>query len=69
MKRLEMKRAFPVLFLLWVAKAQPAPDPFRISMDVNWVVLQASVHDRGGHPQVAKLRQQDFEVFEDGKPQ
>ena len=37
-------------------------------MDVDWVVLQASVHDRGGHS-VAKLRQQDFAVFEDGKPQ
>jgi hypothetical protein len=37
-------------------------------MDVDWVVLQASVHDCGGHS-VAKLRQQDFAVFEDGNPQ
>jgi Ca-activated chloride channel family protein len=58
------------LSLLWVARAQPPPDQeaFRISMDVNWVVLEASVHDSGGHT-VARLRQQDFEVFEDGKPQ
>ena len=37
-------------------------------MDVNWVVLQASVHDREV-TRFRKLRQQDFEVFEDGKPQ
>jgi Ca-activated chloride channel family protein len=65
-----MKRIAVALSLLWVAHAQTAPDQeaFRISMDVDWVVLQASVHDRGGHS-VPKLKQQDFAVFEDGKPQ
>lgn len=65
-----MKRISLALSLIWVAQAQPAPgqEAFHISMDVDWVVLQASVHDRGGHS-VAKLRQQDFAVFEDGKPQ
>jgi VWFA-related protein len=64
---------FVFLALLLGLGAQPgleAPnqEPFRISMDVDWVVLQANVHDRGGHT-VAKLRQGDFEVFEDGKLQ
>lgn len=65
-----MKRISIALALIWVAQAQSTPDQeaFRISMDVDWVVLQASVHDHGGHS-VAKIRQQDFEVFEDGKPQ
>jgi len=70
------------VFALWVlllleclAPAQvraPASGPdqegFRIAVDVDWVVLQATVRDRGGHT-VAKLAQQDFEVFEDGRPQ
>ena len=43
-------------------------EAFKISVDVDWVVLQATVRDRGGHT-VAKLGQQDFEVFEDGRPQ
>ena len=57
------------VLLVCLTYAQP-PDPegFRISVDVDWVVLPASVHDRGGHT-VTKLRQQNFEVFEDGKPQ
>jgi Ca-activated chloride channel family protein len=65
-----MKCASLALSFLWVVQAQPPPvqEAFRISMDVDWVVLQASVHDRGGHS-VAKLRQQDFAVFEDGKLQ
>lgn len=65
-----MKSAVLALLLVRVTQAQPAPvqEAFHISVDVNWVVLQASVHDRGGRT-VAKLRQQDFAVFEDGKPQ
>ena len=43
----------------------PDPDVFRISVDVNLVLLQATVRDREGHT-VPKLSQQDFEVFEDG---
>ncbi|HTB10377.1 MAG TPA: VWA domain-containing protein [Bryobacteraceae bacterium] len=67
-------RCIPLAVLLTsIAQAQPPAaaldkESFRISMDVDWVMLQASVHDRGGH-RVAKLRQQDFDVFEDGKPQ
>jgi len=41
---------------------------FRISVDVNLVVLQATARDREGHT-VLELGQRDFEVFEDGRPQ
>jgi VWFA-related protein len=41
---------------------------FRISVDVDLVVLQATVRDREGHT-VMELGQQNFEVFEDGRPQ
>ncbi len=37
-------------------------------MDVDLVVLQATVRDREGHT-VRELSRQDFEVFEDGRPQ
>ncbi len=49
---------------------QPDRDPesFRISMDVALVVLHATVTDRQGGF-VANLGQNEFEVFEDGKPQ
>jgi Ca-activated chloride channel family protein len=43
-------------------------DAYRISVDVDLVVLQATVSNRGGHA-VGELSQQDFEVFEDGRPQ
>lgn len=45
-----------------------AADSLRISVDVNLVVLQATVRDRGGHL-VSDLRQRDFEVYEDGARQ
>jgi Ca-activated chloride channel family protein len=41
---------------------------FRISVDVDLVVLQATVRDREGHT-VMELGQRDFQVFEDGRPQ
>ena len=41
---------------------------FRISVEVDLVVLQATVRDREGRP-VLQLGQQNFEVSEDGKPQ
>ncbi len=41
---------------------------FRISVEVDLVVLQATVRDREGHA-VMQLGQQNFEVFEDGRPQ
>jgi VWFA-related protein len=41
---------------------------FRISVDVDLVVLQATVRDHAGHT-VMELQRDDFTVFEDGKPQ
>src|ERR1022692_2165439 len=46
----------------------PDPDAFKMSVDVSLVVLQATVRDHEGHA-VSGLIQQDFEVFEDGRPQ
>lgn len=70
--------AFPVLLfvLSGLAVAQVAPPPsngrdqedFRISVDVDLVVLQATVRDRAGHT-VMELQRDDFTVFEDGKAQ
>jgi Ca-activated chloride channel homolog len=41
---------------------------FRISVDVDLVVLQATVRDREGHT-VMELGQRDFQAFEDGRLQ
>jgi VWFA-related protein len=70
--------ALPLFFLIAAgvcAGQQPPPaEPehdagaFRISMDVALVVLHATVTDRQGGF-VSDLTQQEFEVFEDGKPQ
>lgn len=49
-------------------KNAPDSDPFRISVDVSLVLLQATVRDRAGHT-VMDLNQGDFSVFEDGVPQ
>src|SRR5258705_1366697 len=46
----------------------PETEAFRISVDVSLVVLQATVRNREGHV-VSGLSRQDFEVFEDGRPQ
>jgi len=43
-------------------------EDFRISVEVDLVVLQATVRDREGHT-VMELQRDDFTVFEDGKPQ
>jgi Ca-activated chloride channel family protein len=53
-----------------VAPPDSGPDRenFRISVEVDLVVLQATVRDREGHA-VKQLGQQNFEVFEDGRPQ
>jgi len=40
---------------------------YRISVDFDLVVLQATVRDSRGHT-VRELKQQDFDVFEDGRP-
>ena len=67
----------PVLFFVLSAFAisQVVPpnngrdqENFRISVDVDLVVLQATVRDREGHT-VMELGQRNFEVFEDGRPQ
>jgi Ca-activated chloride channel family protein len=58
--------AFAAILLLPVVSAlQPPPeDSFGISVNVNLVVLHASVHDRQGHD-VLDLHQNDFALFED----
>ena len=72
-----MKPASLVLLLaagcFAVAQAPPSTnasnqEAYRISVDVDLVVLQATVRDREGHT-VEKLSREDFEVFEDGAPQ
>jgi Ca-activated chloride channel homolog len=50
------------------ANKDQAPESHRLSVDVNLVVLHATVRDRQGRF-VTDLRQQDFEVYEDGTPQ
>jgi Ca-activated chloride channel family protein len=63
--------AFFVLAIAGTTEAQsrldetPAAELPRISVDVNLVVLQATVRSRGGHL-VSDLSKQDFEVYEDG---
>jgi VWFA-related protein len=46
------------------ARAQ-APQPFQISVNVDLVVLQATVHNRNGGF-ASDLNQSDFELYEDG---
>lgn len=52
--------------------ATPAPQSrsgeYKIGVDVNLVVLHASVLDKQGH-MVNDLQRDDFQVFEDGAPQ
>ena len=62
-----MQPAFFVLALTFGSFAA-AQDDFKLSVDVDLVVLQATVRDRAGHT-VMELGQKDFEVFEDGAPQ
>ncbi len=52
------------LVLLQSAAAQE-PEPFRLAVDVDLVVLHATVRDRNGLI-ISDLREQDFEVYEDG---
>jgi Ca-activated chloride channel family protein len=42
-----------------------APQPYRMSVDVNLVVLDATVRDQKGRP-ASDLTERDFEVYEDG---
>jgi Ca-activated chloride channel homolog len=50
------------------SNTDPDQKAYRISVEVDLVVLQAAVREREGHA-VPELRQQDFDVFEDGRPQ
>ena len=70
---------FPALFSIIAVgayggpQASPAIDspnaaPYRISVDVRLVLLQAVVHDRQGRF-VSDLSERDFEVYEDGARQ
>jgi len=70
--------ALPAFFLIVLVGyagygAPPAPQdrdsgPFQISVNVDWVVLHATVSDRQGGF-VSNLGERDFEVYEDGVPQ
>jgi VWFA-related protein len=60
----------PVLLMIAIGSTTEAQDPasFRISVNVDLVVLHATVRDRKSHF-VTDLREQDFEVYEDGARQ
>jgi VWFA-related protein len=69
--RARIVRALPLLFLFEsVLAAQPPLESGStiISVNVNLVVLHASVHDRKGSF-VSGLKAQNFRVFENGLPQ
>ena len=74
-----LKALFPAVFCMLALgsyagpQASPAIDgpdagPYRISVDVRLVVLQAVVRDRQGRF-VSDLNERDFEVYEDGARQ
>ena len=68
--------AFPVLFVLWCNAGPQSKPPvnvddrssYRISVDVDLIVLPASVRDRQGR-EVSDLRENDFKISEDGVAQ
>jgi Ca-activated chloride channel family protein len=74
-ERLSSRAVFPMLFLIGLAGGANPPeltpsggqDPgsFRIAVNVDLVVLHATVRDRSGRF-VSGLRQEDFAVYEDG---
>ncbi|MBK9166855.1 MAG: VWA domain-containing protein [Bryobacterales bacterium] len=47
------------------ASSGPEPESYRISVDVDLVVLHATVRDRNGHL-IPGLREEHFKVYEDG---
>jgi len=61
--------ALPVLLLAglvgYAGEQAPSPESFRISVDVNLVVLHATVTDRQGGF-ASDIGEQGFEVYEDG---
>jgi Ca-activated chloride channel homolog len=62
-----MLRFYPAaeLVLLLAAFADQAPQPYRVSVNVDLVVLNPTVQDRKGQC-VWDLREENFEVYEDG---
>jgi len=68
--------AFPALFVLWCNAGPQSKPPvngddrgsYRISVDVDLVVLPASVRDRQGR-EVSDLQENNFKVYEDGVAQ
>ena len=60
-----MRNILTAAFLFVLAQQQATPPQFKTG--VNVVEVDAVVTDRSGRP-VRGLQQQDFEVFEDGKP-
>ena len=62
--------ALTILLLASLAAVQTAseaqaPEPYKISVNVDLVVLQATVRDRKGRL-VSDLGEQDFQIYEDG---
>ena len=53
--------------IVGIAEAQ-TQEPFQVSVNVNLVLLNATVRDRSGTP-VTDLSEQDFEIHEDGVKQ
>jgi VWFA-related protein len=51
-----------------VGRSAPESEPFKLSVDVDQVMLHISVQDRQGGF-VSGLKENDFSVFEDGRPQ
>ncbi|HTP33041.1 MAG TPA: VWA domain-containing protein [Candidatus Acidoferrales bacterium] len=67
-----MTRFLPLFFLMAAQYASGQADTsgpdFKFSVDVNLVVLHATVRDRKGRF-VSGLRKDDFQIFENGVPQ
>jgi Ca-activated chloride channel homolog len=57
--------AIVLLASAWAGAQPPEPQPYQVSVNVDLVLLNAAVRDRKGVP-VAGLREEDFEVYEDG---
>jgi Ca-activated chloride channel family protein len=66
--RVDARRAAIASALLLVCLPAIAGQDDRISVDVNLVVLPVTVIDRQGHF-VSDLRQEDFQIYENGVPQ
>src|SRR5689334_22117698 len=64
MKR-AMKRLLMMLFVGSFGAGAQEPQTYQLSVNVNMVVLNATVRDQKGRV-ASDLGEQDFEVFEDG---